>query len=97
MATAYDIIIRPVITERAMAGAADKKYVFEVAKDAGKVEIKKAVEEIFGVKVESVTTAVIKGKLKRQGRTQGHTPDWKKATVRLTAESKSIEFFESLS
>ena len=56
MATAYDIIIRPIITERAMAGAADKKYVFEVAKDAGKIEIKKAVEEIFGVKVASVNT-----------------------------------------
>ena len=56
MATAYDIIIRPIITERSMAGAADKKYVFEVAKDAGKIEIKKAVEEIFGVKVASVNT-----------------------------------------
>ena len=56
MATAYDIIIRPIITERAMSGAADKKYVFEVAKDAGKIEIKKAVEEIFGVKVMKVNT-----------------------------------------
>ena len=62
MATAYDIVIRPIITERAMAGAADKKYVFEVAKDAGKIEIKKAVEEIFGVKVASVNTLTVPGK-----------------------------------
>ena len=59
MMTAYDIVIRPIITERAMAGAADKKYVFEVAKSAGKVEIKKAVEEIFGVKVASVNTCLL--------------------------------------
>lgn len=93
----YDIIRRPVLTEKSYAGIPAKIYTFEVAKSANKVEIKKAVEEIFGVKVDSVTTAVIKGKLKRQGRTQGHTPDCKKATVRLTADSKAIEFFESLS
>lgn len=93
----YDIIKRPVLTEKSYAGIPAKTYTFEVMKSANKVEIKRAVEEIFGVKVESVTTAIIKGKLKRQGRTQGHTPDWKKATVRLTADSKSIEFFESLS
>ena len=93
----YDIIKRPVLTEKSYAGIPAKTYTFEVVKSANKVEIKKAVEEIFGVKVESVTTAIIKGKLKRQGRTQGHTPDWKKATVRLTADSKAIEFFESLS
>lgn len=93
----YDIIRRPVLTEKSYAGIPAKTYTFEVAKSANKVEIKRAVEEIFGVKVESVTTSIIKGKLKRQGRTQGHTPDWKKATVRLTAESKAIEFFESLS
>lgn len=95
--SSYDIIRRPVLTEKSYAGIPAKTYTFEVAKSANKVEIKKAVEEIFDVKVESVTTAIIKGKLKRQGRTQGHTPDWKKATVRLTADSKSIEFFESLS
>lgn len=95
--SSYDIIKRPVLTEKSYAGIPAKTYTFEVSKSANKVEIKKAVEEIFGVKVESVTTAIIKGKLKRQGRTQGHTPDWKKATVRLTSESKSIEFFESLS
>ena len=95
--TAYDIIIRPVITERAMAGAADKKYVFEVAKDAGKIEIKKAVEEIFGVKVAAVNTVSMHGKLKRMGAgRQGMTKDWKKAYVTLTADSKTIEFFEGM-
>lgn len=93
----YDIIKRPVLTEKSYDGIPAKIYTFEVAKSANKVEIKKAVEEIFGVKVENVTTATVKGKLKRQGRTEGHQPDWKKATVRLTADSKAIEFFESLS
>lgn len=93
----YDIIIRPVLTEKSYAGIPAKIYTFEVASGANKVQVKNAVEEIFGVKVQSVTTATVNGKLKRQGRTQGHTPDWKKATVRLTDESKAIEFFESLS
>lgn len=93
----YDIIKRPVLTEKSYAGIPSKTYTFEVAKSANKVEIKRAVEEIFGVKVQKVTTATVKGKLKRQGRTQGHTPDWKKATVVLADESKAIEFFESLS
>jgi len=97
MATAYDIIIRPIITERAMAGAADKKYVFEVAKDAGKIEIKKAVEEIFGVKVASVNTLKVPGKQKRMGAGRpGMTKTWKKAYVQLTADSKTIEFFEGM-
>ena len=97
MATAYDIIIRPVITERAMAGAADKKYVFEVAKTAGKVEIKKAVEEIFGVKVAKVNTLNMQGKARRMGtRPAGRRASWKKAMVTLTADSKSIEFFEGM-
>ena len=93
----YDIIRRPVLTEKSYSGIPAKTYTFEVAKSANKVEIKKAVEEIFGVTVESVTTANVKGKLRRQGRTVGRTPDWKKATVRLTSNSKAIEFFESLS
>ena len=97
MMTAYDIVIRPIITERAMAGAADKKYVFEVAKSAGKVEIKKAVEEIFGVKVASVNTLRVTGKLKRTGRyPAGRQPSWKKAVVTLSEDSKSIEFFEGM-
>ena len=93
---AYDIIIRPVITERSMAGVADKKYVFEVAKNAGKIEIKKAVEEIFGVTVEKVTTMRVLGKVKRMGANSGKRPDWKKAIVKLTADSKTIEFFDGL-
>ena len=97
MATAYDIIIRPIITERAMSGAADKKYVFEVARNAGKVEIKKAVEEIFGVKVSSVNTLTMHGKEKRLGAGRlGMTRTWKKAYVQLTPDSKTIEFFEGM-
>ena len=97
MMTAYDIVIRPIITERAMAGAADKKYVFEVAKSAGKVEIKKAVEEIFGVKVAKVNTLNMQGKEKRTGRfPAGRRPSWKKAMVTLTEDSKTIEFFEGM-
>ena len=93
----YDIIRRPILTEKSYDGISNKTYIFEVAKSANKVEIKKAVEEIFGVKVDKVATAIIKGKLKRQGRTQGFTSDWKKATVTLKKDSKAIEFFESLS
>ena len=97
MATAYDIIIRPIITERAMSGAADKKYVFEVAKDAGKIEIKKAIEEIFDVKVIKVTTATIRAKEKRVGANpSGMTATGKKAVVKLSADSKSIEIFEGM-
>ena len=97
MATAYDIIIRPIITERAMAGAADKKYVFEVAKDAGKIEIKKAVEEIFGVKGRLCQhpDGARQGKAHGAGR-PGMTRTWKKAYVQLTADSKTIEFFEGM-
>ena len=95
--TAYDIIIRPVITERSMAAVADKKYVFEVAKNAGKIEIKKAVEEIFGVKVAAVNTVTMRGKAKRLGAARpGMTKTWKKAYVQLTADSKTIEFFEGM-
>ena len=94
---AYDIIIRPIITERAMSAVADKKYVFEVAKDAGKIEIKKAVEEIFGVKVASVNTVNMPAKAKRLGAGRpGMTRSWKKAYVQLTADSKTIEFFEGM-
>ena len=94
--TAYDIVIRPIITERAMAGTADKKYVFEVAKSAGKIEIKKAVEEIFGVKVAKVNTIKLPGKWKRMGVHVGKRPDIKKAVVTLTADSKKIEIFENM-
>ena len=97
MATAYDIIIRPVITERSMSAAQDKKYVFEVAPDAGKIQIKEAIEEIFGVKVASVNTMNVRGKRKRVGAgRQGMTKSWKKAYVRLKDDSKTIEFFEGM-
>ena len=94
--SSYDIIRRPVLTEKSYAGLAAKTYTFEVAKSANKVEIAKAVEEIFGVKVEKVTTATVQGKLRRQGRNQGRTPSWKKAVVTLTSDSKAIPYFESL-
>ena len=92
----YDIIIRPIITERGMSAVADKKYVFEVAKDAGKIEIKKAVEEIFGVKVAAVNTINMKKKPKRLGVHYGYTSEWKKAIVTLAEDSGEIEFFEGL-
>ena len=93
----YDVIIRPIITERSMAGAAEKKYVFEVAPAAGKIEIKKAVEEIFGVKVAKVNTIRMLGKKKRTGSyPEGRRAAYKKAMVTLTADSKTIEFFEGM-
>ena len=97
MRTAYDIVLRPIITEQSMEHLDLKKYVFEVAKDANKIEIGKAVEEIFGVKVDKVTTLNMKGKKKRTGRyPEGFRRDWKKAVVKLTDESKTIEFFEGM-
>ena len=93
----YDVIIRPIITERSMAGAQDKKYVFEVAIDAGKIQISKAVEEIFDVKVAKVNTMIVPGKAKRMGAARpGRTKEWKKAVVQLTEDSKTIEFFEGM-
>ncbi len=97
MKTAYDIIKRPVLTEKSYDAIADKKYTFEVAVDANKTEIKYAIEEIFeGVKVESVNTMRIQGKVKRQGRYQGRRPERKKAIVTLKEGSKGIEFFEGM-
>ena len=97
MKSAYDIIIKPVLTEKSYDAMADKKYTFQVAIGANKTEIKQAVEEIFdGVKVESVNTMRTQGKMKRQGRTQGRTPEVKKAIVTLKKDSKGIEFFEGL-
>ena len=94
---AHDIIIKPLLSEKSYAGIKDKKYSFIVAKNANKTQIKLAVEEIFDVKVEKVNTANVRGKLKRQGKYQGYTPDYKKAIVKLKADSKSIAFFDSLS
>ena len=93
---AQDIIIRPIITEKSMIGATEKKYTFEVAKKANKIEIAKAVEEIFNVKVAKVNTLNVRGRLRRQGRNQGYTRSWKKAYVTLTQDSKNIEFFEGM-
>ena len=96
MANVYDIIIRPIITERSMADVANKKYVFEVAKDAGKVEIKNAVEAAFGVKVAKVNTITVRGRYRRQGLHGGYTAKAKKAIVTLKPDSKEIEFFNSM-
>ena len=94
---AYDIIRKPVITEQSMAGVADQKYVFEVAVDANKTEIKAAIEKIFGVKVAKVNTIRMQGKVKRRGGSPaGKRADYKKAIVTLTADSKTIEFFEGM-
>lgn len=93
---AQDIIIAPIITEKSMSTVADKKYTFKVAKNAGKIEIKKAVEELFSVEVVKVNTVSVRGQLRRMGRYQGYTPAWKKAVVTLSAKSKPIEFFEGL-
>ena len=94
--TAHDIIRRPIITEQSMDQVADKKYTFEVLPSANKIQIKKAVEEIFKVKVEKVTTCRVLGKVKRMGATSGKRADWKKAVVKLTADSKTIEFFDGM-
>ena len=97
MKSAYDVIIRPIITEQSMESTDLLKYTFEVAPDAGKAEIKSAVEEIFGVKVMKVSTLNMRGKEKRVGRyPAGFTKSWKKAVVRLTPDSKPIEFFEGM-
>ena len=96
MKTAYDIIVKPIITEKSMSAVADKKYVFKVARDAGKIEIKKAIEEIFKVKVKSVNTINVKGKEKRMGVHKGYTAARKKAVIRLTEDSKPIELFEGM-
>ena len=97
MKNVYDIVIRPVITEQSMEDQDIKKYVFEVAKNATKVEIRKAVEEIFGVTVIKVTTTTVHGKEKRTGRyPAGRQRSWKKAVVKLSADSKNIEIFEGM-
>jgi large subunit ribosomal protein L23 len=100
MTNAHKIIIRPVITEKNTRVNEINKYTFEVARDTNKIEIKKAIEEIFGVNVQGVNIVNVKGKLKRRrtrhGVTEGYTRDWKKAIVTLTADSKPIEIFEGV-
>ena len=94
---AYDIIIKPILSEKSYDGISEKRYTFKVAKCATKTDIKNAVEEIFKVKVDKVNTANYDGKVKRLGRHEGRTASHKNAIVTLTKESKAIEFFESLS
>ena len=91
-----DIIIRPLITEKSMDDSEFIRYTFEVAKNANKIEIKNAVEEIFDVKDEKVATMNMNGKMKRMGRFEGRRKNWKKAIVKLTEDSKAIEFFEGV-
>ena len=93
---ARDIILKPVITEKSVQSLAEKKYTFRVADGANKIAIAKAVEEIFGVKVLKVNTVSMKGQKRRMGRNEGYTSDWKKAIVTLTADSKTIEFFDGM-
>jgi len=97
MKAPQDIILRPVITERSMAGIHNKKYTFAVAVDANKIEIGKAVEALFsGTKVQKVNTMNVRGQLRRMGKYSGYTAKWKKAIVTLSEDSKGIEFFESM-
>ena len=96
MKMAQDIIIKPIITENSMRGIRDRKYTFQVAKDSNKIEIAKAVEELFGVKVKKVNTITVRGRFRRQGYTSGYTASSKKAIVTLTRDSKGIEFFEGM-
>ena len=96
MKTPYDIILKPVLTEKSYDGFAERRYGFIVDKRATKTDIKRAVESIFGVQVEKVNTMNQLGKMKRQGRTEGRRPSTKKAYVQLKKDSKGIEFFDSL-
>ena len=96
MKLAQDIIIKPIITEQSMMGVAFKKYTFKVASDANKVEIARAIEELFGVKVAKVNTVTVNGKMRRYGRFEGYKASWKKAVVTLTEDSKTIAFFDGM-
>ena len=96
MKSPYDVVLRPVLTEQSYDNAQDKKYTFIVAKNSNKTEIKKAVEQIFSVEVQKVNTLNRKGKKKRMGRHEGYRPSTKRAIVKLTDSSKTIEFFEGM-
>ena len=95
MKTSYDIIIKPIVTEKSMMAMEENKYTFKVRKDSNKTEIKKAIEELFNVDVVKVNTMTVKGKVKRLGRNEGKRADWKKAIVKLAPGSK-IELFEGM-
>ena len=94
--TAQDIILCPIVTEKSMAGIGSKRYTFEVAQKATKIDVAKACEELFGVKVAKVNTLHVRGRFRRQGKTSGYTRSWKKAIVTLKPDSKTIEFFDSM-
>ncbi|MDQ7823182.1 MAG: 50S ribosomal protein L23 [Candidatus Eremiobacteraeota bacterium] len=98
MKTVRDIIKKPIITEKSMEGAAINKYTFKVEKTANKVEIRKAIEKIFNVKVISVNTLNVTGKVRRRGKYEGRTSDWKKAIVTLKEGDKieigGVDYFE---
>ena len=96
MMTAHDIVLRPIITEASMAGVAARKYTFKVAADANKIEIARAVEKLFDVKVKDVNTMNVRGQKRRYGNNEGYTSSWKKAIVTLTEDSKTIEFFDNM-
>lgn len=96
MSTGYDVLIRPIITEQSMELAEQKKYAFKVHPTANKTQVRKAIEEIFGVEVAKVNIMNVDGKLKRMGRTAGRTAAYKKAIVTLTADSKEIELFQGM-
>lgn len=97
MKTVYDIIVRPVLSEKSYEGIANKRYTFEVQPNATKTQVKNAIEKIYNVKVAFVNISNVHGKIKTQGRHSGLTGNYKKAIVQLSADSKSIEFFDSLS
>jgi large subunit ribosomal protein L23 len=96
MRNPHDIIVKPIITEKSMEDMAEGKYTFMVDKRANKSEIKKAIESVFDVKVKDVNTMNVLGKIKRQGMHSGRRPSWKKAIIKLTEDSKTIEFFEGM-
>lgn len=93
---ASDIILRPIVTEHSMEGMQNRKYTFKVLKSANKIEIKKAAEKLFDIKVKKVNTINCKGRYVKHGKTSGYRSDWKKAIVTLTEDSKTIEFFDSM-
>ncbi|MDR2074127.1 MAG: 50S ribosomal protein L23 [Oscillospiraceae bacterium] len=93
---AHDVLIRPIISEKSTRGVSEQKYSFKVCKNVGKIEIKRAVEEVFGVKVAKVNTLNVRGRAKRKGHTVGFTSSWKKAVVSLRPGQKGIEFFDTM-
>lgn len=96
MLSPHDILVKPIVTEKSMDDMSEKKYSFKVDKRANKVQIKNAVETVFDVKVEKVYTMNMIGKKKRMGKNVGNRPNWKKAIVKLTSDSKEIQFFEGI-